>query len=208
MKITIGVVTKNKALHTTTLHSIMTLNMVCMSKNIDLDVQFLTERNGFHKLIKNCDRFLFLDYGVSVGLDVIQKLGVEDFPEGYKALVVPCVTGEVNWEKFKKKTLEGSNEPVNQRGLDFDVVTEPAPKKFGDTLFDFVSSSTDCRVFALDSKSILKKLRDVDSQFKSFDHLKKIGVKIGVLRSAPAICHYVYECIGNILDSPGVRHAP
>lgn len=208
MKITIGVVTKNKALHTTTLHSIMTLNMVCMSKNIDLDVQFLTERNGFHKLIKNCDRFLFLDYGVSVGLDVIQKLGVEDFPEGYKALVVPCVTGEVNWEKFKKKTLDGSNEPVNQRGLDFDVVTEPAPKKFGDTLFDFVSSSTDCRVFALDSKSILKKLRDVDSQFKSFDHLKKIGVKIGVLRSAPAICHYVYECIGNILDSPGVRHAP
>lgn len=208
MKITIGVVTKNKALHTTTLHSIMTLNMVCMSKNIDLDIQFLTERNGFHKLIKNCDRFVFLDYGVSVGLDVIQKLGVEDFPEGYKALVVPCVTGEVNWEKFKKKTLEGSNEPANQRGLEFDVVSEPAPKKFGDTLFDFVSSSTDCRVFALDSKSVLKKLRDSDSQFKSFEHLKKIGVKIGVLRSAPATCHYVYECIGNILDSPGVRQSP
>lgn len=208
MKVTIGVVTKNKSLNTTTLHTIMTLNMVCMSKNIDLDVQFLTDRNSFHKLVKGCDRFVFLDYGVSVGLEVIQKLGIDDFPEGYKALVVPCVTGEVNWDQFKKKTLEGSNEPVNQRGLTFDVVTEPAPKKHSENLYDFVSSSTDCRIFALDSKAILKKLRDVDSQFKSFEHLKKIGVKIGVLRSSPAICHYVYECIGNILDSPGVRTGP
>lgn len=205
MKVTVGVVTKNKALNTTTLHSVMTLNMICMSKNIDLDIQFLQDRTNIHKLIKNCDRFVFLDYGVSIGQDVIQKLGTDDFPDGYKALVVPCVIGEINWEQFKKKTLEGSHEPVNQRGLVFDVVTEPAPKKYGDSLYDFVSSSTDCRVFALDSKGILKKLRDVDSQFKSFEHLKKIGVKIGVLRSAPVTCHYVYECIGNILDSSGVR---
>ena len=198
-------VTKNKALNTTTLHTVMNLNMICMSKNITLDVQFVNDRESIHKYIKNCDRFIFLDYGVSVGLDVIQKLGVDDFPEGYKALVVPCVTDNVNWDQFKKKTLEKSSEPVNQRALTFDIVTEPAPKKYGDAIYDFVSSSTDCRVFALDCKGILKKLRDADAHFKSFEQLKKIGIKIGVLRSAPVICHYVYECIGNILDSTGVK---
>lgn len=182
--------------------------MLCMSKNIQLDIHFVTDRSGIHKYIKNCDRFVFIDYGVSVGLDVVQKLGIDDFPEGYKALVVPCVTDDVNWEKFKKKTLENSSEPVNQRALTFDVVTEPAPKKYGDTLFDFVSSTTDCRIFALDCKGVLKKLREGDSQFKSFEQLKKLGVKIGVLRSAPATCHYVYECIGNILDSSGVKVGP
>lgn len=205
MKLTICVVTKNKSLHTTSLHSIMTLNMICMSKDIHLDIQFVTDRSNIHKMIKNCDRFIFLDYGISIGQDVVQKLAIEDFPEGYKVLVVPCVGGEVDWEKFKKKTLEGSKEPVNQRGLSFDVVMEPAPKKYSDVLFDFVSSTNDCRLFALDCKSVLKKLRDTDSQFKSIDHLKKIGLKIGVLRSAPTICHHVYECIGNIIDNPLVR---
>lgn len=208
MKVTICVITKNKALHTTTLHSIMTLNMICMSKGIHLDIHFSTDRSNIHKIIKNCDRFIFLDYGISIGQDVVQKLCFDDFPEGYKALVVPCVTGEIDWEKFKKKTLEGSTEPVNQRGLSFDVVMEPASKKYSDVLFDFVSSTDECRCFALDCKAVLKKLRDVDLQFKSIDHLKKIGIKIGVLRSAPVTCHHVYECIGNIIDSPGVVQTP
>lgn len=184
--------------------------MLCMSKDILLDIQFITERDSqtIHKFLKNCDRFVFLDYGVSVGLDVIQKLSIDEFPEGYKVLTVPCVTDNVDWEMFKRKTLENSTEPVNQRALTFDIVTEPAHKKHGDKLYDFVSSSNDCRIFSVDTKSVLKKLRDADSQFKSFEHLKKIGVKIGVLRSAPVICHYVYECLGNILDSSGVKAIP
>lgn len=202
-------VTKNKAINTTTLHSAMNLNMLCMSNNINLEIHFVTDRSNLHKYIKSsAERLLWLDYGVSIDVETIKRLAIEDFPEGYKVLVAPCVVEGVDWELFKKKTLEGSTEPVHQRGLAFDTVTTPASKKFGDTLADFVSSSSDCRVFSMECKAILKKLRDADSQFKSFEHLKKIGVKIGVLRSCSVLCHYVYESVGNILDSSGVRTGP
>lgn len=186
----------------------MNLNMLCMSKNIHLEIQFVTDRSTLHKCIKSssCERLLWLDYGVSIDLDTIKKLALEDFPDGYKVMVVPCVTDEVDWELFRKKTLDGSTEPVNQRGLKFDTTVGQVIKKNGTS--DFVSSTTDGRVFALDCKAVQKKLRDVDSPFKSLEHLKKIGVKIGVLCTNTVLCHYVYESIGNILESSGVRAAP
>jgi hypothetical protein len=200
--------TKNKSIFTTTLHSAMNLNMLCMSKNVNLEVNFVTDRSGIQKYIKSSERLIWLDHGVSIDLDTLKRL-TDEFPEGYKVLVAPCVLDEIDWDLFKKKTLEGSVEPVHQRGLKFDTVTTPVSKKqIGDSLADFVSSSTDCRVFAMDCKAIQKKLRDADTQFKSFEQLKKIGVKIGVLRSCSVLCHYVYESIGNILESSGVRTGP
>jgi hypothetical protein len=202
-------VTRNKALHTTTLHSSMNLNMLCMSNGIALEIHFVTDRSGLQKFMKSSERLLWLDYGVSIDVESLKKLAIEDFPEGYKVLVAPCVTEGVDWEMFKKKTLEGSTEPVHQRGLKFDTIVTPASKKLTDTgVADFVSSSTDCRVFSLECKGVLKKLRDSDAQFKSFDQLKKLGVKIGVLRTCSVLCHYVYESIGNILESSGVRTGP
>lgn len=203
-------VTRNKALNTTTLHSAMNLNMMCMSKGIQLDIHFVTDRSNIQKFMKSCDRLVWLDYGVSVDVDTLKKLAFEDFPEGYKALVAPCVLEGVDWDMFKKKTLEGSTEPVHQRGLRFDTTVAPAPKKVSDAgISDFVSSVTDGRVFSIDCKGVLKKLREGGgTDFKSFEHLKKIGVKIGVLRTSSVLCHYVYESIGNILESSGVRTAP
>ena len=204
-------VTKNKALSTTTLHSAMNLNMLCMSHGIHLEIHFVTDRSGIQKFLKSTssERFIWIDYGVSIDVETLKKLAVNDFPEGYKALVVPCATEGVDWAMFKKKTLEGSTEPAHQRGLKFDTVASPAPKKFADTgLMDFVSSSTDCRVFSLECKPVLKKLKEGGTEFKSFDQLKKLGVKIGVLGTSSAICHYVYESVGNILESSGVRTGP
>lgn len=209
MTVCLCIVTKNKALSTTTLHSAMNLNMICMSKGIPLEIHFVTDRSNIHKFMKSSDRLLWLDYGVSIDVDTLNKLAVDDFPEGYKALVAPCVLEGVDWEMFKRKTLEGSSEPAHQRGLRFDTVAVPAPKKFADAgIADFVSSNTDCRVFAFDCKGVLKKLRDGDAQFKSFDQLKKLGVKIGVLKTSSVLCHYVYESVGNILESSGVRTTP
>jgi len=202
-------VTRNKALCTTTLHSAMNLNMLCASQGIPLNVNFVTgdRVQSIQKYIKTCDRLIWIDYGVSIDVDTL-KILIGDMPEGYKVLVAPCVTEGVDWEMFRRKTIEGSTEPVNQRGLRFDTEVTSAPKKFGDKIADFVSSTSDCRVFAMDCKGVAKKLRDSDSQFKSFDHIKKIGVKIAVLRSCSVLCHYVYESIGNILESSGVRTGP
>ena len=201
-------VTKNKALNTTTVHTAMNLNMLCMSQNINMEIHFVTDRSGIQKFMKSSERLLWLDYGVSIDVDTLKKLATEDFPDTYKVLVAPCVLEGVNWEMFKTKTLEGSTEPVNQRGLSFDTVAAPPQKKNTQHVSDFVSSSTDCRVFSLECKGVLKKLRDADAQFKSFDQLKKLGVKIGVLRTSSVLCHYVYESIGNILESSGVRTGP
>jgi len=201
-------ITKNKSIHTTTLHSAMNLNMLCMTQGIHLEISFISDRSMLGKLIKSSstERFMCLDYGVSVDVDTIKKLAFEDFPDGYKVMVVPCVMDEIDWELFRKKTLDGSTEPVNQRGLKFDTTIGQVIKKNGTS--DFVSSTTDCRVFSMDCKAVHKKLRDADTQFKSFEHLKKIGVKIGVLCSSSVLCHYVYESIGNILESSGVRTGP
>lgn len=196
MLINLCIVTKNKALYTTTLHTAMTVNMICMIKGIHLNVHFVNDMSGIQKLLKSCDRLIWVDYGVSTNQEILEKMITCD-----GNIVVPCVTGEVDWEQFRKKTLENSSEPIYQRGLKFDIEMVPLPKR--NDVMEYVSGN--CRMFALDSKSILKKLRDTSSDFKSFEHLKKNGVKIHVLRSAPVICHYVYECIGNILDSTGVR---
>lgn len=198
MQLTLCLVTRNKALYTTTLHSAMALNMICMIKGISLNIQFVTDQVvPSTKILKGCDRLLWLDYGVSVNQDTLEKLISFD-----GNIVVPCVTGEVDWEKFRKKTIENSEEPIHQRGLNFDIEMVPISKR--KDVSEYVSGS--CRVFAIDSKQVLKKIRESPHEdFKSFDQLKKLGLKIYVLRSAPVTCHYVYECIGNILESSGVR---
>ncbi len=190
MQLTLCLVNKNKAMHTTTLHTAMTLNMLCMIRGIHLSIHFVNDQSSLQKLLKGCDRLIWIDYGVSVNQSTLEKILSTD-----GTVVVPCVKEEVDWDQFRRKTLEKSTEAVHQRALKFDI--EAGAKN------DYISGVP--RVFCMDSKSVLKKLRDSDSKNTSFEHLKKLGLKISVLRSETVTCHYVYECIGNILESSGVR---
>lgn len=208
--INLYLVTRNKSIITTTLHTAMNLHMLCMSKQIELKVFFVTEadRANLNKYIKNTTngKFVWIDYGVTLDIDTLTKLAIDDFPETYRVLTVPCVTEGVDWKQFREKTLLGtSSEPIHQRGLKFDTTVTDPPKKFADKIYDYVSGEP--RVFCIaDCKALLKKIEG--GAFKSFDHMKRNGVKIGVLKSCTATCHYVYECFGNILDSSGVRAGP
>ncbi len=204
--IVLCMVTRNKAINTTTLHSAMIFNMVCMSRNISLEIQFHTDRSNFQKAMKNAERMVWIDYGVALDRENIERIVLSDFPENYKVLVVPCVTESVDWNAFKKKTLAGSSEPTHQRALKFDTECSSSTSKNG--ISEFTSSTTDGRVIIMDTKAVLKKLRDHDASYKSLDQIKKMGVKIGVLKSCPVTCHYVYECFGNIIESSGVRVGP
>lgn len=190
MQLTLCLVTKNKAMHTTTLHTAMTLNMICMIRGINLAIHFVNDNSSLQKTLKGCDKLIWVDYGVSVNQTTLENLISSD-----GTVVVPCVKDEVDWEQFRRKTLENSTESINQRALKFDI--EANSKN------EYISGVP--RIFCMDSKSVLKKLRDSDSKFTSFEHLKKLGLKISVLRSETVTCHYVYECIGNILESSGVR---
>ncbi len=201
------ILTRNRALNVTTLHTAMNIHVYCMSKNINLQINFVSDRAGYHKQIKStsCDRLVFLDYGVSVDVKNVERL-LGEFPDGYRVVVAPCVTENVDWDAFKRKTLDSScTEPANQRALSFDTVASPSKK----LVADFVSSSSDGRVVAMDVKPVTRKLREADvPAYKSLDHLKKLGVKIGVLKSCDVTCNFVYECLGNILESVGVVTGP
>jgi hypothetical protein len=65
----------------------------------------------------------------------------------------------------------------------------------------------------MDSKPVDKKLRGEKIQVKlptedageMFDTLRRQGIKIGAATQARVVCHYVHECVGNILETQGVQ---
>jgi hypothetical protein len=200
------VVTRNKSLAATTLHSLMNINMYSMMKGIHVDIHFVSDMSGLPKLIKTGERIIWFDYGTNIDEETLKKL-IEPFDKDVKVLVCPSVREGIDWDMFRRKTLAGSKEPAYQRALTFDT---DVSKKLDDGLYEVVKTSA--RVWAMDSKPIDKKLRGDKVQVKlptdtyesMFDCLKRLGIRIGAATRANVICHYVHECSGNILETPGV----
>jgi len=209
MTLSVYVVTKSSSICTTTLHSLMLIHSFCMNNNVQLSINFHTDNSHIQKNIKASDKFLFIDYGCSISAETITKL-LADFPENIKALVVPTVLEGVDWAQFKKKTLEKSTEPIHQRALKFNVsVTQ---KEIAPGISEYLEHTQDARVYALDCKALLKKLREDDTKITEdtviLTKLKKLKIKTGVLTQDAVVCHYSYECQGNILESMGIRTGP
>lgn len=200
------VVTRNKSLAATTLHSLMNINMYSMMKGLHVDVHFVTDMSSLPKLIKSGERIIWFDYGTNIDEETLKKL-VDPFEKDVKVLVCPSVREGIDWDMFRRKTVQGSNEPVYQRALTFDT---DVSKKLDNGLYEVVKTSA--RVWAMDSKPIDKKLRGdkvpvklpTETYESMFDCLRRLGIKIGAATRANVICHYVHECSGNILETPGV----
>ena len=200
------VVTKNKSISATTLHTLMNINMYAMMRGKHVDVQFVTDLSGLPKLIKTGERIVWFDYGTNIDEETLKKL-IEPFEKDVRVLVCPSVKEGIDWAMFRKKTLEGSSESASQRALTFDT---DVSKKLDDGLYEVVK--TTARVWAMDSKPVDKKLRGDKIQVKlptasyeeMFETLQKIGIRIGAATRARVVCHYIHECQGNILETPGV----
>jgi hypothetical protein len=200
------VVTRNKSLAATTLHSLMNINMYSMMKGIHVDIHFVNDMTGLPKLIKTGERIIWFDYGTNIDEETLKKL-IEPFEKDVKVLVCPSPREGIDWDMFRRKTLAGSKEPAYQRALTFDT---DVSKKLDDGLYEVVKTSA--RVWAMDSKPIDKKLRGdkvpvklpTETYESMFDCLKRLGIRIGAATRANVICHYVHECSGNILETPGV----
>jgi hypothetical protein len=201
-------VTKNKSISATTLHTMMTIHMHCMMKGIHLDIAFFPDKSALLRIIKTGERIIWLEYGTNLDEGSVQK-ALGPFDKNLHVLVFPAVKEGVNWDMFAKKTREGSTEPANQRGLEFDTVVG---RKLDNSLYEV--TSTEARVWAMDSKPVDKKLRGdkipvrLPLDESMFRVLQGLGVKIGAVTSATVICHFVYECVGNILETAGVRMEP
>lgn len=200
------IVTRNKSIAATTLHTLMSLNMYAMMKQEYVQVHFVTDYSILPKIIKTGERIIWFDYGTNVD-DKTLKLLMEPFEKDVKIVVCPSVKEGVDWNMFRRKTLAESSEPVEQRGLNFDTEVR---KKISDELYEV--EKTSARVWAMDSKPVDKKLRGEKIQVKlptedpeaMFACLKRIGIKIAAATKARVICHYIHECLGNILETPGV----
>ena len=200
-------VCRNKSITCMTLHTLLNLNRMCAAQGIHLNIAFVNDNSSIQKFIKQGDRLAWFDYATNLDEGSIRRL-VEPFDKGVQVLVFPSVLEDINWKMFKDKTLAGSSEPASQRGLTFD--TTPG-KKLYDSVYEVTKTSA--RVWVMDAKPIDKKLRadkvpvklPVNNAEEMFDSLRKLGVKIGALSTATVICHYTYECLGNILETGGIQ---
>ena len=197
-KITVCIRSMNEAIYTTTLHTVLNFGMMCKMYNIQLEVNIVPDRTCIQKYLKTCDRLVWIDYGVSIDSQAVAKFSIP-FPEGVHVMMIPTVLPNINWDRFKMKTKMGTPEPVNQRGLDFDTAVIESKDMFKG-VSEFVKCSNDGRIVAFDSKPVLKKM----TSSVSVNKMKEDGIKIGVLNGDSALCHYTYECIGNILETSGI----
>jgi len=206
--VNVCMVTRNKSISATTLHSAMNIHMQCMMRGIHLDIMFVPDKSNLPKLIKSGERIIWFEYGTNLDEGSLIK-AILPFEKNLQMVVFPSVKEGINWDMFAKKTKEGSSEPVNQRGLNFDT---EVGKKLADSLYEV--TSTEARVWAMDAKPVDKKLRGVKVPVKlpadesMFRVLQGLGIKIGAVTSATVICHFVHECIGNILETAGIQMAP
>jgi hypothetical protein len=203
-------VTRNKSISATTLHTAMNIHMLCMMKGIHLEVHFVEDKTTLPKLMKSGERIFWMDYGTNLNNEILSKV-VDPFDKGVQILVFPSVKEGINWENFKKKTRAGSSENSGQRGLEFDTTVG---RKLADGLYE--CEKTEARVWVMDSKPVDKKLRGgketikvpYDDNESMFATLRNLGIKIGVASEAIVVCHFVHECFGNILEAAGVELTP
>lgn len=186
----------------------MNIHMLCMMKGHHLDIAFVADKSGLPKLIKSGERIIWFEYGTNLDEKSLHK-ALEPFEKGVQVLVFPAVKEGINWDKFSKKTREGSMEPAHQRGLDFDT---DVGRKLGESLYEV--ENTTARVWAMDARPVDKKIRGDKVPVKlpldetMLSTLQKLGIKIGACTSAVVICHFVHECLGNILETSGVQLRP
>jgi hypothetical protein len=212
MKIATILVTRSKSCHVKTLHTILRFNLKCLQKQgVENEVVFVDDEpfekaEMIYKYMKSHDRIFFVDFGISVDDESLDK--VFDKHEAIGCLVFPGVKEGIDWEMFKSKVKEGTKEPVEQMGLHFD--TEVFNKVSGDI---YSVKETCAKSWVMMNKNVMKNLKDKkNGSFKihprmktMFLKLQESGVKIHAYIGAKLTMTYSHECISNILNAAGVK---
>ncbi len=205
MKFITLLISRSKACHVKTLHTVMKFNIKCVQHGCSNEIMFCNDdpflkAETIQKLMKNYDRIFYIDFGINLDGDSMEQLF--EPMEGCGVLVFPAAREGIDWSMFKQKVLAESNEPVHQMGLHFD--TEVGQKIKGDV---YQVTSTRSRCWVMNCKTIKKKLGDtkIANYEKMFEKIKTYGIKVHALTSANVIATYAHECISNIMNAAGVR---
>lgn len=212
MKVATIIVTRGHSCHVKTLHTILRFNIACIQSGaVQNEVVFVNDdpydkSEMIHTFMKTHDRIFFIDFGIHVDDESMKMVLAKN--EGYGAVVFPGVKEGINWETFKKKVHEESTEPVEQMGLDFDT---EVIAKVAENIHTVKTSSA--KSWVLMCKPVLKSIKDkrtgtykihpkLDVMFAKF---KEHGVRVVAFTAAKLIHTYSHECIGNIVNSSGVK---
>lgn len=210
MKLSVLVVTRNSSATVKTLHTILRLNVLAVQKGIVVDINFVEDdlekkADSINKLLKNSDKFLFLDYTVSLDRESIIK-GIESD----STVIFPSVIPYVDWDMFKQKVLTESKEPNYQMGMNFDTeVYKPDPKD--PTMWSVKSSKPVC--FIMECSDVIKALKNkktdnskISGKFdRDFSLLLTKNCKVRAYIEAQVMLTSTYECVGNILNAAGIK---
>lgn len=180
-------VTRNRTISTATLHTLLNVNIKCMVNGLDLNISFMNTRDAVGKFVEKGQPVLFLDYGTALDEETLEYI----IKNQDAFIVFPTPLEGVDWELFKKKTLEGSKEPVSQRALRFDVDTD----------------GSDLSAFYVGGKKTSRLLKERKITFPLSDTLKKLrahSIPFTIHTKAVVTKSFPHECLGNILDVSGV----
>lgn len=202
------IVTKNKSASVKTLHTILRFNIKALTAQHQVSIVY-TDDNVYEKsqaiakAFKNSDRVVFVGYSASVDNESMDVM-LGQFPPSYGGVVFPAATEGVDWPLFKKKIREGSTEPTSQMGLNFDTDVD---KPIKNTEL-WTIKRTEPKVWCLESKQVIKALRERKGDgFKVPLKHDELFTKIKTCAFAKAriTLTYTHECLGNILETSGVR---
>jgi hypothetical protein len=160
--------------------------------------------------LKKYDTLVFFDHGTSFDL---RPLLSTPWQKACSMLIVPSIKNFIDWERFKEVCTKDIEEPLGQRALVFDTqVNEKKPIPGPGTQLYPVTNS-DARVFLLDCKQVLRKLKDKKGNFiqvplKSTEwvrFLKERGVQIAAAVDIPCTNTIAHKCVSGLGKSNGLR---
>jgi hypothetical protein len=101
MNIVTILVTRSKACHVKTLHSVLRLNMRCIQKNVKNEITYVdddpySKAEIVQRYMKTRDRIIFIDFGI--GVDDMSLDQCFEKHEGVGCLVFPGVKEGIDWD--------------------------------------------------------------------------------------------------------------
>jgi hypothetical protein len=200
-------VTRSKACHVKTLHTILKLNIKCIQKNINNEITYVDDdpfkkADIIQQYAKTHERIFFVDFGINVDEESIDRV-LGDL-SGFGVLVFPGVKEGVDWNLFKTKVRSDCKEPISQMGLHFDT---EVGKEISENIH--LVTSTEAKCWVMNTKNLIKNIKDKKGNWKiypkMFEKFKDQGVKIYAFTAAKLTMTYTHECISNILNAAGVK---
>ena len=202
MRLTVCCVSRNKSIYVTTLHMLLQLTGHAVQNGHQINITFVTDMNELPKLMKTCERILWVNYGSS--------LDNASFPNVFKKCevgVFPAVTEGVLWDQFKKGVQTKTNEPLHQIGMGFDTTLE---KKIEEDVWSVKECAPS--IWVADCAKVVEKVKGRKGEglklpnttgevFKKFiDN----DVRVIAYTKSDVLMHYSHECIGSLLETAGV----